>query len=298
MSLFGIDQETYESLKNKYEEAKAANKENYQAALSFKKKSEELEYELEKRKKEQFLHTKQTAELQEKLALHKQEIVTLKAVNETLITQNQEMREGETPLKEKITELESALEQARTKETELESHLNNLTKTLEIANSMLSNKFTWIPVGESDTELGYRGYDENKQVVDVIRVKKAHLKEIPISVTDGFEVFEDGNKYLLSLMDFIRTGKQPRQQPKMSIDIAVPSQLSSEEPTNERSLAPTQQRVVDYLKENPYFRNYEIARDLDIDRSQLTKILKGLIEKGIVQEADEGYCVVDNERGG
>ncbi len=188
------------------------------------------------------------------------------------------------------------IEQQRAEIEELNRVLD--ANRTEIA--LLTRNIEWVKLAEVNCETGYRGILPDGGVYEstIIRVKNQHLKEIPVSIEEGDEVYEDGTHYPIQLLDFIRTGSISRPTPKGNvIDVRVSDVNNKKEDRTEDentlNLTPNEKKVMEYIAQNPGVFHKDIADGLAIDKSNLSKVLKGLEERGLIEQGNEGgYSVV------
>lgn len=128
------------------------------------------------------------------------------------------------------------------------------------------------------------------------------MKEIPVNIEEGDEVYEDGSHYPIVLMDFIRlNGGLPVKTKPNAITKKSPPHpqnniLSTDnitEDENTLKLTPNEKKVMEYTAHNPESTHGDIAAGLLMDKSNLSIVLKGLEEQGLIKRDDEGeYSVV------
>jgi hypothetical protein len=150
---------------------------------------------------------------------------------------------------------------------------------------LLTRNVQWIKLAEANDEVGYRGYLSTGQILEVaiIRVYKKHLKEIPVSIEEGDEVYAHGSHYPIALMDFIRFDGEPPVNAKLNTITIKSPQLQNDIPgtsdnitedENTLKLTPNEKKVMEYIAQNPDSHHKDIADGLGMDKSNLYKLLK------------------------
>lgn len=269
-------------------------KDQYQQALkdkeSWKKGYGELKNSPVMRENEQHVKT---------IESQKKEIITLQQFKIQSIQQAEIIRDLHIKEESLIKELTKSKEE--TNATKIE--LNEEKKKTET----LMNLDKWVFVCGNDEEIGYSRVNANGARLDLIRVKKNIVKEMPLDTKDGEDIYQDGSHYPASLMDIIRKNNIPNSGIKEeAVKLLGNNQNNFLEPDNEndgseaveeqtdktdnetddeepQGLTPNQNRVYSFVKLNPGLPFTPIAEQLNIDRGNLSRLLKSLDEMQIIR---------------
>ncbi|NJD03825.1 MAG: MarR family transcriptional regulator [Ruminiclostridium sp.] len=183
-------------------------------------------------------------------------------------------------------------------------------------------------VSENDIEIGYGRTNRNGVRLNLIRIKKQHLTELPLESKDGYDIFADGVSYPSSIMDAIR---QKRNSDPKSIETIKPTGTINKtdnfiEPDNEtddseavkqdnseavkqdnseavkqdntdneqegeelEGLSPNQYRVYSFIKIKPGLSFTPIAEQLNIDKGNLSRVLKSLEESNFIRRDESNH---------
>ncbi|MFA4956356.1 MAG: helix-turn-helix domain-containing protein [Candidatus Methanoperedens sp.] len=216
----------------------------------------------------------------------------------------------------KQSEKENALMQDLALKSEellsIKQELKNAGQTIE----MLKGETGLMFVAEDTETVGYGRVNKQGIRLDLIRIKKKHLSELPEQTENGNDIFEDGSHYPASIMDFIRKERNdsPRQGKKEEAAPIEPlNQNTPDEPdenivaeadNNEKSeeepegtgltgLTPNQQRVLDFIETNPntLYRNKQLAEGLNMDEATTSKNVKALFDFGFLKR-ENGFLAL------
>jgi predicted HTH transcriptional regulator len=111
------------------------------------------------------------------------------------------------------------------------------------------------------------------------------------------DVFEDGDHYQVELMDFIRTdGTLSHKKPtKLKLKLPDPGKPDISNNVTEQidvedilKMTPNEKKVIEFITQNEGQFHKDIANGLNIDKTNLSKVLKSLEDRDLIEQGNEG----------
>ncbi len=295
MSLFGVEeQQKIEKLKealNSWQNGYNNLKLNYDALIEKEKKLQQEYYKCNDKAHKSFLqhqeHNKNQTAIIDNLTKQKKDLET--TLYDQQVGQSAAINSA---IEDTRHQYIRTIEQQQTEINELQ----RLVDTNRTEFALLSQSIQWVKLAEVDGEIGYRGIlpDGGIYKSTIIRVKQKHLKEIPVSIDGADEVYEDGLRYPIALMDSIRgipiTPLIKQNTVKYPLSIKEESSVKDNDVDKDSELkeTPNEKKVMEFISKYPGSFQKDISSGLNIDKGTVSKVIKSLVEKTIIIEGEEG----------